>query len=115
MKKVFTIVAAMVFVFAIGSALADEMPIMTSDSRDVGTLLNTEAPESVLIAAPAKDFGHPPVPEQLVDVGTALYLSAFETKSDEAVTGAAAGGVAREDENTRIWDHIMGPPGGSVE
>jgi len=113
MKKIIIIVAAMMFVFAIGSVLADEMPIMT-ESRDVGILLNTEAPGKV-IRTPAKDFGGPLVSENIVDVGTALYNSAFETKLAEAegVRGAAAGGVAKEDENTRIWNHLMGAPGGS--
>ena len=111
MKKIIIIVAALMFIFAIGSVLADEMPILT-ESRDVGTLLNKEAPGE-FISAPAKDFGRPLVSEAPVDVGTALYNSAFETKLAEGVSGAAAGGVAREDENTRIWDNLMGAPGGS--
>ena len=110
MKKIITIVAAMVFVVAIGTVLADQMPIMT-ESRDVGALLNIEAPGKVLIT-PAKDFGGPLVSEAPVEVGTGLYLSAFE--KSEAVTGAAAGGVAREDENTMIWDKLM-PGGESLE
>ena len=111
MKKVFTIAAALVLVIAAGSVLADEFPTMSMESRDIGTLLNTEAPEKGVIAAPAKDYGHPVVPELFVDVGTQIYLSAFETKGAESVTGAAAGGVAKEDENTRIWDHLMDAPG----
>ena len=112
MKKIITIVAVMIFVFAIGSVLADEMPIMT-DSREVGTLLNMEAPGK-FISASARDFGGPLVSETIVDVGTALYNSAFETKFAEAgVRGSAAGGVAKEDENTRIWDNLLSAPGGS--
>lgn len=103
MKKIVTIVAAMLFVFAVGSALADQLPIL-SDNREVGTLMNFEAPGKVLIS-PAKDFGGPPIRELAVDAGTVLYISAFE--KSEVVTGAAAGGVAREDENTIIWNNLM--------
>jgi hypothetical protein len=112
MKKIITIVGVMVFVVAIGTVLADQMPIMTTESRDVGTLLNIEAPGKVLYAAPAKDFGRPLVSEAPLEVGAGLYLSAFE--KSEAVTGAAAGGITREDEKTRIWDNLM-PRGESLE
>jgi len=102
----------MLFVFAIGSVLADEMPILTVNN-EVGFLLNSEAPGKVLIAAPTKDFGRPLVAETSVEAGNVLYMSAFETKTADIVRGAAAGGVARTDENTKIWDHLMGAPGGS--
>jgi len=111
MKRIIVAVAAVMFVLAFATAFADEMPIMT-ESKEVGTLLNSEAPGNV-INAPAKDFGRPLVSETPIEVGTGLYLSAFEPKLAEGVTGAAAGGVAREDENTRIWDNLMGAPGGS--
>ena len=110
MKKIITIVEAMVFVFAIGTVLGDQMPVMT-ENRDVGALLNIEAPGKVLIA-PAKDFGRPLVSEAPLEVGAALYFSAFE--QSEVVTGAAAGGITREDENTRIWNKLM-PGGESLE
>jgi len=51
------------------------------------------------------------------DVGTMLYEDAFAAqKTAMAVretSGSAAGGVAKEDENTRIWDNLLGSPGGS--
>lgn len=56
----------------------DEMPVLSSSSNDIGTVLARE------------DFGvH----------GTAL--------ADRARKGSAAGGTAKEDENTRIWDTIF--------
>jgi hypothetical protein len=111
MKKIITMVAVMLFVIAVGSVLADQIPSMT-EGREVGILLNMEAPGKV-ISAPAHDFGRPLVSEELVDVGTALYKSAFETTLAEGIHGAAAGGVAKEDENTRIWNNLLGAPGGS--
>lgn len=130
MKKIITIVAAMVFVLAFVTAFADEMPILTTESKDVGTMLYLEEapghahpkrfegdlfyePKDVLKPTAKKDFSGPIVEEALVDAGTALYNSAFETKLAEGISGVAAGGVAKEDENTRIWDNLMGAPGGS--
>jgi hypothetical protein len=129
MKRIITIVAALVFVLAFVTAFADEMPILTTESKDAGTLLYLEEapghahpkrfqgdlfyrPEDVIKPTAKKDFSGPVVEEKLVDSGTALYESAFETRP-VGITGMAAGGVAREDENTRIWDNVMGPPGGS--
>ena len=131
MKRIITIVAAMALVLAFVTAFADEMPILKTDSRDVGTMLYLEEapghmhpkqfrrdlfyePKDVISPTARKDFSGPLVSETTVDVGTALYQSAFETKLVEpGITGVAAGGVAREDGNARIWDNLMGPPGGS--
>jgi hypothetical protein len=131
MKKIITIVAAMVFVLALVTAFADEMPILSTANKDVGTMLYIEEapghahpkrfsgdlfykPEDVIKPTAKKDFGGPLVEEKIVDSGTVLYESAFETNLVETgITGMAAGGVAREDENTNIWDNLMGPPGGS--
>ncbi len=129
MKRIIVAATALVLVLAFVTAFADEMPIMT-ESREVGTLLNIEAPgpvhakrfhgdlfyepQDVLAPRAKKDFSGPLVSETPVDVGTALYQSAFGTKlAEPGITGMAAGGVAREDETTRIWDNVMGPPGGS--
>ena len=130
MKRIIVAVAAMVFVLAFVTAFADEMPIMT-ESKDVGTMLYLEEapghahikqfrgdlfyePQDILSPTAKKDFSGPVISEKPVDVGVALYQSAFETKLVEpGITGVAAGGVAREDETTRIWDNLMGPPGGS--
>lgn len=127
MKRIITIVAAVVFVLAFVTAFADEMPILTTESRDAGTVLYLEEapghahpkqfkgdlfyePKDVIKPTAKKDFGGPIVEERLVDSGTALYESAFGPKP-VGITGMAAGGVAREDENTRIWDNLM--PAGS--
>jgi hypothetical protein len=128
MKRIIVAVVALVLVLAFVTAFADEMPIMT-ESKDVGAVLNTEGPQiehpkrfrgdlfyepqDVLSPKAKKDFSRLPVSETLVDAGTALYQSAFEMKlAEPGITGRAAGGVAREDENTRIWDKLMAPPGG---
>jgi hypothetical protein len=129
MKKIITIVAVMMFVLAVGAVLADEVPIMTWESKDTGTMMNIEAqanakrfkgdlfyePQDVLSPTAKKDFGHPPVSDKVVDVGTQLYNSAFETEVAREITGAAAGGVAKEDENTRIWDNLLRPTAESLE
>jgi len=129
MKRIITIVAAVVFVLAFVTAFADEMPVLTTVSKDAGNMLYLEEapghahpkrfegdlfyePKDVIKPTAKKDFSGPIVEEKLVDSGTALYESAFETRP-VGITGMAAGGVAREDGNTRIWDNLMGPPGGS--
>jgi hypothetical protein len=129
MKRIITIAAAMVFVLAFVTAFADEMPILTTQSKDTGTMLYLEEapghahpkrfqgdlfyrPEDVIKPTAKKDFSGPIVEEKLVDSGTALYESAFGPKPVVS-TGMAAGGVVREDENARIWDNLMGPPGGN--
>jgi hypothetical protein len=131
MKKIITIVAALVLVLAFVTAFADEMPIFSTVSKDAGNMLYLEEapghahpkriqgdllyePKDVISPTARKDFSGPLVEEKLVDSGTALYESAFETNLVEpGITGMAAGGVGREDKNTRIWDNLMGPPGGS--
>lgn len=83
MKTIFSVVIMMLFVLAVGTASADEMPVFGSNK----------------------------------DVGTELYIDAFAAHdtalSDREAKGSAAGGVAKEDENTRIWDNLLGAPGGS--
>jgi hypothetical protein len=130
MRRIITIVAAMVFVLAFVTAFADEMPILSTANQDVGTMLYLEEapghahpkrfsgdlfyrPEDVIRPTAKKDFSGPMVEEQFADIGTVLYQSAFETKLVEPGTGMAAGGVAREDENTRIWDNLLGAPPGT--
>jgi hypothetical protein len=129
MKRIVVAATALVLLLAFVTAYADQLPIMT-ESREVGTLLNIEAPgtvhaerfhgglfykpEDMISPRARKDFSGPLVAETPIDVGTALYQSAFGTKlAEPGITGMAAGGVAREDETTRIWDNVMGPPGGS--
>jgi len=134
MKRTVTIVAAMVFVLTLVTAFADEMPVLTTESKDAGNMLYLEEapghmhpkrfhsdllyePKDVISPTARKDFSGlsgPVVSETIVDTGTALYNAAFETKAVEGMRGAAAGGVGRtEDRNTRIWDNLFGPSGGS--
>ena len=51
------------------------------------------------------------------DIGSRIYASAFESRdvamADFGVKGSAAGGMAKEDEITKIWDNLLGKPGGS--
>jgi hypothetical protein len=140
MKRIITIVAAMVIVLTVVTAFADQMPILTTESKDAGTMLYLEEapghahpkrfqgdllyePKDVISPTAKQDFSGPNVAANIgndelpvfgsnVDSGAALYESAFATKP-VGITGMAAGGVAREDKNTRIWDNLMGPLGGS--
>jgi hypothetical protein len=131
MKKIITIVAVMMFVVAIGAVLADEIPIMTNESTDTGTVMYNESqehpkrfqgdvlytPQDVLSPTARKDLSGPIVSDALVETGTALYNSEFNKPmmAEKSAVGAAAGGVAREDENTRIWDNLLAPTGPSLE
>jgi len=133
MKKIITIVAVMMFVVAIGAVLADELPIMTNESKDTGTVMYNESlehpkrfqgdlfytPGDVISPTAKKDFsvGIPVAADLREDSGTALYNSEFNKPmmAEKSAVGAAAGGVAREDENTRIWDNLLAPTGASLE
>jgi len=83
MKTILTVAVMTLFVLAIGTAYADEMPVFGGTK----------------------------------DVGTELYNDAFaahdSAQADKEVKGSAAGGVAIEDENSRIWDDLLRPTGGS--
>src|SRR5512134_273632 len=56
MRWFFVAAAAMVFVLAFATAFADEMPVMT-ESREIGALLNSEAPGHVVMAQPKRFRG----------------------------------------------------------
>ncbi len=109
MKIFTTILTVMAFTIAVGVAYADEFPIMAG--KDVGTELYVSA-----FAAPdtaiSKDFAVKGEREVPMEIGTALYHDAFLMDNSEA-RGEAAGGVANVDENTRIWDTLLSPVGGS--
>lgn len=128
MKKIITIVAVMLFIFAIGVVLAqDEVPTMTWESKDTGTMMHNEAlehpqrfqgdlfytPQQVISPTAKKDFSGAIVSDYLIETGTALYNSEFSKPmmAEKSAEGAAAGGVAREDENVRIWDNVLAPKG----
>ncbi len=79
--------------------------------------LESLEPHETMSGVPAiKDFGRrsPIVSEARVDVGTALYNEVFSKESIMLEKrGAVAVGVISEDENTRIWNNLLGSPGGS--
>ena len=134
MKKIITIVAAMLFVFAVGTVLADTLQPMTWESKDTGTMLYLEEvapghshpkrfsgdlfyrPEDVISPTARRDFSAPiPIAQDLrVDSGIALYNDEFVNKpmlAEKSAEGVAAGGMVREDENTRIWNDLLAPKG----
>ena len=95
-----------------GFAFADEFtPLMST--KDVGTVLYDDAQTVGAILSEPRDFSAGIIPEEVtLDVGTALYNEQFaEHASIER--GSAAGGMQGVDENTRIWDNLVGPAGGS--
>lgn len=110
MKKVIIALLLMMFALTLGSAFAAE---------DIGTMIYREwlKPHEPMSGTPAvKDFSRrgPIVSEARVDVGTALYNEAFKKDSVVlAMSGSSARSVIKEDENARIWDNLMGAPGGS--
>jgi hypothetical protein len=115
MKKAIFASLLMVFALALGSAFAGD----DENGKDVGTMVYLEwlKPHETMSGALAiKDFGKrgPIVSEARVDAGTALYNEAFSKGSIMLeMRGAAAGGMTGEDENTRIWNNLLGSPGGS--
>jgi hypothetical protein len=109
MKTFTTIVALAILTIAFGVAYADEFPMAVKD--DAGR----EAYIGAFPAIASKDFSGIHTSDAGVETGTALYND-FVMKKDEMVAsveakGSAAGGVAREDENTRIWDNLLKPTG----
>jgi hypothetical protein len=111
MKTLTTIITVMALSLAIGVAYADEFPIMAG--KDVGTELYLNA-----FAAPdtaiSKDFSVIGEREVPMEIGAALYHDAFSVRDSASdAKGSAAGGVANVDENTRIWDTLLSPAGGS--
>jgi len=123
MKNFTTITAMVVLTLAFGVAYADEMPVFSSN-KDIGTLLSGDAftahdrivanKETVGSVAGGDEL---PVLGSNKDIGTLLYENAFAAHepvmADKEARGLAAGGAAKEDENTRVWDNLLGVPGGS--
>jgi hypothetical protein len=123
MKKLLTFITLMVFTIAISVAYADEI-IAFGSNKDIGTFLYEDAfaaRDTVLAdkeAASSTPGGDEiPLFGSNKDIGTMLYEDAFavpETAmAGRDARGSAAGGVANVDENTRIWDTLLSPVGGS--
>ena len=115
MKTFMTISAMVVLTLAFGMAYADEFPIV---SRETGNELFLSAFPTRGSAVPVKDFSIIGSREpEAIEVGAVLYKDLIEDTmmaSSEA-KGSAAGGVAKEDEKTRIWDDLLKSTGGSDE
>ena len=111
MKTFMTIVVLAALTLAFGIAYADEFPIAVRD--DAGRELNIGAfPGDRAIVS--NDFSSSHVTDEGVETGTALYndfLMKDEMVAAYEVKGSAAGGVAKEDENSRIWDELLKPTG----
>ena len=113
MKTFMTIASMIVLTLAFGLAYADEFPIA---NRDVGTELYLSAFPTHDSKAAVKDFGVIGKREpEAAEVGTALYNNMIKDSmvAKSEVKGSAAGGVAKDDERTVIWDNLLGAPGGS--
>jgi hypothetical protein len=120
MKKMMVVFAIMAMVLSLGTAFAGDFAGDNENQKDVGTKLYLEwlkQQEAMSVAPAVKDFGRrgPIVSEAQVDLGTALYNAAFSKESTmQQNSGAVAGGVTTVDENTRIWDNLMGPGGSDL-
>jgi hypothetical protein len=112
MKTYMAIATMVMLTVAFGVAYADEFPIA---NRDVGTELYFSAfPTHEVVAA--KDFtGTGANDTEGIEVGAVLYndLIIDTMMASSEVEGSAAGGVAKDDERTIIWDNLLGAPGGS--
>ena len=107
MKTLMTIVALAALTIAFGSAYADEFPIAVRDDAGRETYIN-EFPGDSAIAV--KDFSGMHRTDAGVETRTALY-NALVMKDEFAERGSAAGGVAKVDENAKIWDDLLKPTG----
>jgi len=113
LTKHMSIAVVAVLTLAFGLAYADEFPIA---NRDVGTELYLSAFPTHDSSVAVKDFGVIGKREpEVAEVGTALYNNMIKDSmmATSVVKGAAAGGFAKDDERTIIWDNLLGAPGGS--
>jgi len=124
--KTFTKVTTMLaLTLTFGLAYADEFPV---GNKDVGTELYNSAfrahDTSMRTEAVVHDerFALPDDDaiaslEAKNDVGSRIYADAYEKgdleMADRGVKGSAAGGMVKDDEITKIWDNLLGAPGGS--
>ena len=111
MKTFITIMALAFVTILSGIAYADEFPIAVKDEAGRDVLLGA-FPGDIAIAS--KDFSGIHRSDEGVETGTALYndfLMKDEMVAASEVKGSAAGGVSKEDENSRIWDNLLKPTG----
>jgi hypothetical protein len=112
MKTLMTIAAVMIVTLAFGLAYADEFPIAVKDEAGREVFLGAFPIDT---AIPARDFtSNYKSSDYQVETGTALYKAHVmkdEMVADSGSVGAAAGGMAKDDENARIWDELLKPTG----
>ena len=111
MKTFMTIMVFAVLTIAFGIASADEFPIAVKDEAGRDVYLGAFPGDSAIAA---RDFSGIHRSDAGVETGTALYnalLMKDEMVAISEVKGSAAGGVVKEDENTRIWDNLLKPTG----
>ena len=111
MKTFMTIAAVMILTLAFGLAYADEFPIAVKDEAGREVFLGAFPIDT---AIPARDFTSNYKSDYQVETGTALYKAHVmkdEMVAGSEVEGSAAGGMAKDDENTRIWDDLLKPTG----
>jgi len=115
MKTYMSVAAMAVFVLAFGLAYADEFP---TANRDLGTELYLSAfPTHDSIVA-VRDFGVIGKREpEVAEVGTVLYNDMIKDSmmASSEVRGSAAGGAAKDDERTIIWDNLLGAAHGGSD
>jgi hypothetical protein len=125
MKTLISVATILVVMFTFGQAyaIADQMPLFVTPGSAVAPVAHNTTDWSSGIPA-AKDPRFSRSDDDVIsalntknDIGSIIYANAFENSdaamADRGVKGSAAGGLKKEDENTRIWDYLLGTPGGS--
>ena len=126
MKTYISIAIVMMVLFAFGQAYAvdDQMPVLVTP----GSVIEQTATSTTDWSAPVTAGGDPrfaladddliPALSARNDVGSSIYNAAVGEHDTvftrKGARGSAAGGMAQKDETTRIWDNLLGAPGGSV-
>ena len=125
MKTLISVATIMMVMFTFGQAYAidDQMPEFVTPGSAVVPVAKSTTDWSAKIPATGElRFSLPdddviPALNAKNDVGSILNADVFENRgvamADTGVKGSAAGGVANIDKNARIWDYLLGAPGGS--
>jgi hypothetical protein len=117
MKTYMTIAVLVIVTLAFGLAYANEFPIAVKDEAGREVYLGTFP---IHDSAMDKDFSvigereiepNAEAGVAFVDIGTVLYNDLVMNTADSDASGSAAGGMATEDANSRIWDDLLKPTG----
>jgi hypothetical protein len=125
MKTYISIAIAMMVLFAFGQAYAvdDQMPVLVAP----GSAIEQNATSNTDWSAPIPAGGDPrlaladddiiPALTARNDIGFSIYTEAVGEHDTfftlKGARGSAAGGMTKKDETARIWDNLLGVPGGS--